>query len=139
MDWIKALDEVTDLDLQKINDRLSQIEREVTALRAVKRIFEAKLGIKVEPSPSHKAKVPVQEKPLSVSGQPRGGIFSGYREKAARYLVHAGTPCKPSVVAAACEIPIGSTQAVFDHSWFVRKPEGIVLSPEGRSSVTKSA
>lgn len=128
IDWVKAVSEIGETDLADITSRIKSLTGELESLRSVERFMKTKLGL----NRPHRATAPAQPK-LPVVTAPKGA-FAVYREKAVVFLVHSGKPEKPSAVAGSCGIPTGSTQAVFDHPWFERRPEGVVLTPEGRKA-----
>lgn len=117
---IDALDEVTMDDLKEVDREIDGMERRLSSLRQIRKVMEIRLVGKPEPAKGRGGG-------KSVAGRER-------RVKVAEYLIHAG-PTRPLVIAQQCGIPSGSITMVLDHPWFVKEPNGVNLSPEGRKAV----
>ena len=144
INWIEALQNVSKDDLDEVDDRLDNLKREIEALSAVRKVLAARLGCLTPPRP-HRRTAPLptpipttQTAKLApeTNGHPAKSSAQKQREQAAKFLLTAG-PTKPSVVAFKCSIPTGSTQVVFDHPWFERTDEGLVLTPAGRADIKR--
>ena len=117
---IEALTEASEKDLKEVEEKIAEHQKNIDALKGVRRILQSRLGVKPE---------------VKTRASPKVSITKGYREKAAKYLLHAGT-ARPLVLAKQCDIPDGSDTAVLEHPWFQREVDGVRLSPEGRKVVS---
>lgn len=142
VDWIKQLNEVTREDLEAVKSRLNELNDEATALRQLKAVFQAKLGMNSKPEPAQAAVKP-HKPPASAWAPPpaastKGTLTAQQREAAAKFLMKNG-PRKPAEVCAECDIPPGSSTYVFNHPWFDRTERGIMLTQEGKQAATAAA
>lgn len=121
-DTLAAIDE----EISKAESEAKACEGKIAGLRTLRRAIDEKLNGKK----ARQARQPRKAK-ATATGAAHGSATTEYREKAAKYLSHAG-PTRPAIIAQHCGIPLGSISAVLDCPLFDKHPNGVSLSAEGK-------
>ena len=105
-------------------------ERELTGLKAVRKVLALTLGVEPEgkkPGPRRKAD-PAPATPASNSE-----TSDQRRAKCVRYIAKNG-PTPGAELCRLFNIPPGSQTAVLSHEWFERHPKGFTLTSLGNDA-----
>jgi hypothetical protein len=131
-DIVAVIQGATDADLDRVDARIGDLERELDALRGVRKLLMLRLGKVNKPGPKPAPSDPDAPPRAKPGPKPKGGDATGeHRRAVAKYLLHCGV-CRPAVIQKDLSIPEGSMTLVLDHPWFVRDPNGFKLSREGQ-------
>src|SRR5436309_715847 len=130
MSLLDALEKAKPADLSDIDVLLVEKEREINALRQVRRILDVRFN--------GKQHGPRKKSAPSANGAPpqAGGRSPTLKEKAAKYLLHAG-PTKIGSLAQAIDASSSGVHTAIERDeddWFAKTPAGLTLTAKGRTA-----
>lgn len=125
---VDAINNATDADLSEIIERRKVLQKEDAALAILERAIATKLN----------------GKPAVVRGKKKGPVetsesVAGSRVQAFREAMGVAIAknnfnvMKRALLASAANVPYGNIDYALNHPWFIRSPEGISLSVEGKN------
>ncbi|VTT98916.1 unnamed protein product [Gemmataceae bacterium] len=119
-------------DLKAIDDAIAAKDRDLAALRAVRKVLAVAAGVEEPKKPG-----PGPRKEKADADQPgRGGSMEERRVRCARYILKNG-PTPAAGLGRLFDIPAGSQTGVLSHPWFQRTDSGVDLTAVGRAAVQK--
>lgn len=129
-DLLRAIQEAGADDLAAVNGRIESIEGELTSLRVLQRVLQAKLGCEPEPQPKKK-----REPKADAGGhdRPTANEMTNRRRAAAQYLIRHGAT-SGAKLASACGFDGLQVYTVLNHEWFTKSEQGYHITPAGRQA-----
>ena len=125
MSLLEALSEATDSDLEDVEAKLVELEKEVAALKELRKVLAAKLGKDLPKSGrGGRRKVAAgTAEDEDGDGFGRAGTLIARRRTIFEYITANG-PQTQAELCKQCSIPTGSISATVDHNFFKQLPDG---------------
>lgn len=130
-DLLRAIQEAGADDLAAVNGRIESIEGELSSLRMLQRVLQAKLGCEPEPQPKKK-----REPKADAGGghdRPTANEMSNRRRAAAQYLMRHGAQ-HSGQIATAIGYDVKNIARLLTHEWFTKSDQGWHITVAGRQA-----